>query len=127
MSELTAKQEAGIIALLHHPTIRAAAREAGVTDRTLTRWLADPVFKRAFRAARCDLVETSMAGLQAATSAAVECLTRNLTCGKPSVEVMAARGIIELAIKAVELHDLAERIETLETALTSRPARGRYL
>jgi hypothetical protein len=44
--------EAAIAALLAEPTIEAAARKAGISESTLLRWLQEPAFKAAFRAAR---------------------------------------------------------------------------
>ena len=50
----------------------------------------------------------------ATATEAVSTLQRNLTRGTPSVEVRAATASLEQAVKAVELFDLAERVEHLE-------------
>jgi hypothetical protein len=113
-TELTAKQEKAIVALLDKPTIREAALSLNIGEATLWRWLQEPEFQRAYRAARRQVVEHSISELQAATSDAVAALKRNLTCGNQSVEVRAAQIILEQSVKAVELVDLAERVEELE-------------
>jgi hypothetical protein len=113
-TELTAKQEKAIVALLDKPTIREAALSLNIGEATLWRWLQEPEFHRAYRAARRQVVEHSISELQAATSDAVAALKRNLTCGNQSVEVRAAQIILEQSVKAVELVDLAERVEELE-------------
>jgi len=111
------RQEASAIAsLLTEPTIATAATKAGVSESTLLRWLQEPGFKAQFRAARRSVVESAVARLQQAATQAVDALTRNLTCGTPAVEVGAARSVLDQAIKAVELVDLAERVEALEQA-----------
>jgi hypothetical protein len=62
------------------------------------------------------VVEQAIAQLQQGTSEAVATLVRNLGCGVPSVEIAAARAVIDVSVKAIELTDLAERVEQLEHA-----------
>ncbi len=52
MATLTHKQDKALIALLTEPTITAAAKKAGIGERTLYRWLDDPLFAGALRQAR---------------------------------------------------------------------------
>jgi hypothetical protein len=114
-AKLSHHQERAISALLSTRTIPEAASAAGVSARTLERWLAESDgFSAAYRAARRQVVEVAIGRLQDATGDAVATLSRNLTCGKPAVEVRAALGILEQAIKAVELWDLEERLSELE-------------
>lgn len=110
------REEAAIAALLSEPTIIEAATKAGISESTLLRWMADPPFQARYRAARRQVVELSVSRLQQATGEAVETLRRNLTCGIPAAEIAAAKAVIDFSIKAVELVDLAERIEALERA-----------
>src|SRR5687768_6643338 len=49
---LTVKQDRAVAAMLQEPTIGRAAAAAGVGERTLQRWLTEPVFKGAVLAAR---------------------------------------------------------------------------
>jgi hypothetical protein len=86
--------------------------------------MAEPEFKARYRAARRQVVESAVGRLQQAATLAVDALTRNLTCGIPAVEVGAARSVLDQAIKAVELIDLAERVEALERELAAQ-VRGR--
>ena len=111
------KQDRAIIALLAEPTLEAAAAHAEVGSATLWRWMQQPEFKSRLRAARRAVVEGAIGRLQAAATAAVETLQRNLTCGTPSVEVRAAATMLDQAIKAVEMFDLAQRVEHLEARL----------
>jgi hypothetical protein len=117
------REDAALAALLSESTIEAAAKTAGVGESTLLRWIQEPDFKARYRAARRSVVEGAIGRLQQAATQAVDALTRNLTCGTPAVEVGAARSILDQAIKAVELIDLAERIEALEQAAETAAAR----
>jgi hypothetical protein len=111
------RQDRAIVALLAEPSIEAAAKTAAVSDVTIWRWMKQPESRSKLRDARCAVVEGAIGRLQAAATEAVETLRRNLTCGTPSVEVKAAATILDQAVKAVELFDLAERIEHLEARL----------
>jgi hypothetical protein len=117
---LTAKQVRAIEALLREPTIGAAAKSAKVGHRTIYTWLNDdPVFVRAYREARRQVVEKAIAELQAACSDAVQALTRNLKCGLPAVEVSAAKTILDQAAKGIELSDIVARLEEVERTLSA--------
>jgi hypothetical protein len=112
--KLNRKQETLIAALLTEPTHAAAATKAGVSEATLHRWLRLPEFQTAYRQARRSIVETAIGRLQQTTGKAVEALERNLACGHPGNEIRAALGILDHAVKAVELLDVVERVEELE-------------
>src|SRR5947209_7258500 len=77
-SKLSRKQEAVISALLTQRSIRRAADAAGVSDRALRTWLADPGFAAAYRAARRQLVQHAVCQVQRATGRAVRTLVRLL-------------------------------------------------
>jgi len=117
---LTKKQEAAIAALLSTSVMKDAAAQVGISDVTLWRWLQLPEFEAAYRAARRQVVERAITELQAAASVAVETLKRNLHCEQPNVEIRAAQIVLEQAVKGVELIDLQERVERLETLLAEQ-------
>src|SRR4051812_1849917 len=106
--------DAAIAALLACPTIDDAAAQAGVAGPTLRGRLPDPALPRRCRAARRQVVEHAVSGLQQAASKAVQALERNLTSGVPSAEITAARTILDQAFRGMEVLDLAARIEQLE-------------
>jgi hypothetical protein len=108
------KQEAAIAALLTEPTHAAAASKAGVSEPTLQRWLRDPGFSRAYRAARSAVFEVAIGKLQRIAASAADRLEANLTCGKPAAEIAAARAILEHARDGIELYDVVERLAALE-------------
>jgi len=53
---ISAKQRRAIVALLSERTVRAAAQKAGIGERTLTRWRANPDFDRELRRAERELL-----------------------------------------------------------------------
>jgi hypothetical protein len=111
------REELAIAALLSEPTVEAAAKRAGISESTLLRWMAEPVFREQYRAARRAVVEGAIGRLQQASTQAVDALARNLTCGNPAVEVGAAKAIFELTAKGMEQLDFAERLEAIEKVL----------
>ena len=118
--ELSPKQEALIAALLLAPSVADAARVAGVPHRTAKRWLALPHVHRAWLDARRQVVDAAMLTVQTSARVAVATL---LDCLKPhhppAVRVRAAATLLETAIRAVEVSDLAARIDELELALAT--------
>jgi transposase-like protein len=119
---LTPKQERAVHALLTEATIERAAAKVGVNESTLRRWRRDvPAFRAAELAARRQLVEAAQAVVQQLTTTAALALHRNLTCGRPAVEVRAAAVVFDLAGRAVEMQELLARVESLEQQLKERP------
>src|SRR5262245_39653736 len=116
------KGEAAIAALLSEPTIDDAAAKAGIGEATLRRWMRRPEFAAAYRKARRAVLERTIGQLQQATGEAAATLRRNLTSGKPSVEVRAAMGILDAAIKGFESLDLADELREIKRLLEGKDA-----
>jgi hypothetical protein len=92
----------------------AAAEEAGVTPRTLARWLADdPIFLSEYRAARRRVTEEAIGAVQASMTDAVATLHDALEDKSPHVRLKAATAILNYAFEAFDA-DLLERVEALE-------------
>src|SRR5580698_7129843 len=70
------KKEQAIVALLSHRTIEEAARAIGVVPNTLLRWMKEPEFDAAYRAAKRAAYGQSIARLHQASSAAVTTLLK---------------------------------------------------
>ena len=80
----------------------------------------DGDFLAAYRAARREAVSQAVGHLQGACSVAVLALTdisQDVNC-PASARVSAARTVLELALKGVELEDLAMRVEELESQMS---------
>jgi DNA-binding MurR/RpiR family transcriptional regulator len=113
------KKAQAIVALLEEPTIKEAAQTVGIAEATIFRWLQDPGFQKTYREAKRQLVNTAIARLQKITGEAVEALRQvmNDLQTPPSSRVMAARTVLEMAIRAVEIEGLEARVEDLENRL----------
>jgi hypothetical protein len=117
---LTAKQHKAIAALMSSSTVAKAAAAVGVNERTIYTWLEDADFDAAYRVARVEAVQQAIALLQKGSSAAVGVLLNLLTTGTPTVKLGAARTVLEMAFKAVELEDVRDELEQLRTLVQER-------
>lgn len=117
--KLSRKQEEAIICLLSSPTLEEAAKAAGITYVTLWRWMQLPEFKEKYRVARNDAVNQAVARLSKICSEAVEVLRDVMNDPKISASsrVTAARTVLEMAVKGLELEDITSRIEALEKTM----------
>ncbi len=124
--KLTHKQERAVASLLVTSTLAEAAKQAGISEPTLWRWLKHEEFQAAYRAARRETVAQVVAQLQRASGEAVEALRTIMAnpASRDGVRVTAARAILELAFKAVELEDIESRLTSLEARLSSLPVKG---
>ncbi len=113
---LTARHYKAIAALISEMSIRKASESSGVPERTIYTWLRDPAFDAAYRQARRDAVAQATARLQQVSGAAVQVLVQLMAKDTvhPTVRLGAAKTVLELAIKAVELEDIAARLTALE-------------
>jgi hypothetical protein len=107
-----------IAALLTHRNVEEAASAVQISTKTLLRWMKEPEFDRAFRAARRATFSQSVARLQQAAPAAVTTLLKTLVDvnAPPSVRVRAAECIMNHSIKAIEIEDIEARLTDLERA-----------
>jgi transposase-like protein len=110
------KREKALAALLSKPTIVSAARQVGVTERTLREWLRDSEFSALYRERRLAFLQETTAGMQRATSDALTALKSVMKSTKaPAIaRVMAAVRVLEYAYKGAQFEDLEARIAAIE-------------
>ncbi len=121
--KLSRSQEKAIAGLLTQPTIKEAAKSAGIGNRTLIGWLKnEPSFIASYRQARREVVRAAIAGIQGAMHEAVEALrdVLNDSDAPASARVSAARVILDSGLRGAELEDLETRIEALEKEITGK-------
>jgi hypothetical protein len=107
------KQEAAIAALLTEETHERAAARAGISPPTLQRWLRLPAFQDAYRRARREVLERTVATLLAAGGEAVKTLKDALKANNWHARIRAAIAVLSLSAKGLETYDLAEQVEQL--------------
>ena len=112
------KKEDAIVALLTTRTVEEAARVVGVSTKTLLRWMKEPEFDTAYRAAKRAAFGQSIARLHYLSSAAVTTLGKvMLEAGTPpATRVRAADSILDHTTKAIEIEGLEARLTELGRA-----------
>jgi hypothetical protein len=114
--------------LITQPTISKAAEVAGVPERTLYRWLRDDKFRTAYRNARRQVFGQAIALSQKYTPIAVNVLAKVMTdpVANNASKVAAASALMKFGRESIELDDLVERIEKLESHTDAKPAEQRW-
>ncbi len=123
---LSAKQERALQALLQGPTIAHAAATAGVGERTLYRWLTEPVFRTAYLSARREAFGHAIGLTSKYSPVAVATLVKVMQDAStpPAAKVNAAAVMLRFGREGIELDDLADRIETIERMVGQPPLLG---
>ena len=103
-----------VAALAAGTTNQEAATAAGVGERTVRRRLEDPSFRRQVSDARSALLEQAVSRMAGATTEAADTLRSLLKAESENVRHAAAKTLLDLTSKGIELLDLAERIAQLE-------------
>ena len=120
------KQEEAIAALLTHRNLEEAAAAVKISAKTLMRWMKEPEFDAAYRAARRTAFSQCIARLQQGSTAAVTTLLKVMVdpATPPSTKVRAADSVLAHSAKAIELEDIEARLTELERAAEgAKPAR----
>ena len=96
-------------------TVEAAARQCGLSTRTVYRRLADPEVRRTLQTLRGDMVQRTMSTLTAMGAEASRGLLELIKPGTaPAVRLSAIRTVLELGMRLREVVDLEERLAALE-------------
>ena len=111
------RRDAAIVALLTQRSVEEAARVAGIGTATLYRWMKDPEFAAAYRAARLAAFGQAGARLQKASEPAVTTILKIMVDpGAPAlIQVRAADLVLKHATDASE--------EDIEACMAVRRAR----
>jgi hypothetical protein len=117
--KLSRKKEQAIAALLSQPSIGSAAKKTGIGEKTLFRWLQLDEFQRAYKNARRQVIDQTIAQIQSVMSEAVLTLLNVMSDGvaPASARVSAARALLDIGFKVIEIEDLESRIEKIEKNL----------
>ena len=96
-------------------TVRAAADELGIPERTAYRQSGSPEFKSRVSAIRSEMTSQAVGELSAAASEAVATIRELLaSTNEPSVRLNAAKAILNALGPLSELGELRERLAALE-------------
>ena len=116
-SKMPRKKELAINALLTKGTIEGAAAACGLHKRTLRRWMRDPEFETAYRAARSQVLQQTIGLLSRASINAVALLLIAMNDEKTPIKhrLYAARSILEFAFRGTEV------MQAIPVALDNEP------
>jgi len=116
---LTTKKRVFIAALSTCTTVRAAAKKAGIGERTAWRWLDDPDIKAAVNERQTEVLAQVTRVTVASMTEALDVLRGIMldVNNPPTPRVTAARAILETGLRFKELVELAERIARLEARI----------
>ena len=127
-SKSIVKHEQTVAVLIAARTLEEAAEELKITPLTLRRWLAeDAELQQLYREARREVMAYALGRLQRVTAHAVDRLESILEhTGTPAAAaVSAAKAVIEIALKAVTLDDLDQRLSAVEAQIKKQKAARR--
>lgn len=119
---MTEKQEKVIAALLTNPTRIEAARAAGISDKTLRRYLADGEFQREYRKALAEVVDEADAQARQSLAPALRCL-RDIVSDEQEnsgTRIQASRALLDYGTHLIKI------MPTLEADEREREERERF-
>lgn len=98
------------------PTARAAAKAAGIDERTLRRYWKDPAFLAEYRKRCTSMLEEATSKAKSALPLAVERLVVIVSddTQQPQQQIAAARAVLEYGLRLIEANDFESRLQTLE-------------
>lgn len=119
---MTEKQEKVIAALLTNPTRIEAARAAGISDKTLRRYLADGEFQREYRKALAEVVDEAAAQARQSLAPALRCLRGIVSDEQENsgTRIQASRALLDYGTHLIKI------MPTLEADEREREERERF-
>lgn len=98
------------------PTKKAAAQAAGIAERTLRDYLADPEFQQAYKRAFAELVTEATRQAQRALSPALSALRSIVEdeTENSSTRIAAARSLLEYGLRLTEFNDILRDLEAAQ-------------
>lgn len=121
IDNLTVRQHKALSALMSEPSVSQAALACEVPERTLRNWLRLDVFAEAYRIARRESTQQAIAQGQQHSGAMMRRLVWLAEHARSeAVQRAAARDVLDISFKWVELEDLAERLAALEQAYATK-------
>lgn len=113
---MTVKQDKAIVALMTCTSKTEAAKMAGISPGTLSKYLADPEFLEAYKNASAGLLAGATKRLQQSFTAAIDRLVevvKDRTIN-PAIAVNAARYLLEYGLRFTEFDQIMGMLEESE-------------
>lgn len=102
--------------MLTCPTVKAAARAAGLDESTIRRYRQDPAFMAEYERRCAEMLETATDNAKAAMPPAIDRLRGIIDDDQqqPPQHIAAARAVLEYGLRLVEANDFEQRLRALE-------------
>ena len=99
-SRRTTKKSKALVALLSGKTNSQAAQSAGVTERTIYRWLSDPSFRSELSEAERQMIESATRQMSSLQKKAINVLDQLLESQdvSPQIRLSTAKSILRLSL-----------------------------
>ncbi len=117
---LTAAQRKALPIVAACPNISEAAREAGIGRATLHRWLRRSDFTTELTRHRQILADTALEAIRTHIGAAIATLRALLDCESLAVRRGAARDLLDMSFRLIELNDVTTRLDKVEKRLNMK-------
>jgi len=115
--DLSDRQRTALPIVLGCATLGTGLEKAEVSQTTWYRWRRTKPFEKAYRHCQRVLVQEALNDLKGAVRYAVTGLMGLMTSKNEHIRLQACRDVLGHAIRAMEVGELAERIESLELML----------
>lgn len=115
---LNQRQDKFLKALLETSSVEEACRVADINKNTGYKYLKDETFMKEYRSTRREIMQTVTSKLQKSAEDAVITLNEVMTDkeASSSSRVQAAKNVLDMAYRSIEIDDTQERLEGLEKA-----------
>ena len=116
------KDSALALALAGGSQAKDAVPQAGVTDRTIRRKLADPSFRRLVTDLRDELIGRALGRLADNMTLASDEIAALLKAENPALRLRAARAMLTFGLRLRDSVDLTDRVREIERDLAAKGA-----
>ena len=113
-SDLTFRQQAALPVIAFSPSIAQAARDSGIGESTLRRWLADPAFSQHLDRMRLDTAQLARQEILGLMPQCASVFADAMRAPDPALRLRAARYALSFIIRVSEVENLNADIQDLE-------------
>ena len=118
ISQLSLRQQAALPVVALSPSIAQAARQSGVSERTLRRWLDDPAFRHQLSQLHREAYDLARQQLQALVPHCISIMAAEAVENPdPALRIRAARYLMSYAVKFNEIDKLTADLHDLRATL----------